>query len=349
MNLTLAAHAVWDEAILGFVRSRQPAAVAELSARVSTEIAAMAQLAAASGWTANPVSYHRDPPALQDREVRTLGMVSLPRRHEYVAFESGFAPRDIEPGAHRWVTPGRNATVYVRLLRHPTPRPWVVCLHGFGGSGSRFEHSTLWASHFHNALDVNVAVPVLPFHGPRRTSDEAELLSLDLIATLHGITQALWDVRRLIGWLRRLDGTPIGVYGQSLGGFLTTLLAGLEPVDGVVAGVPFVDVLDLMAHHGPPAQYSSVLRADSAYAAFRTVSPLALTPVLPADRRTVLAGRVDQLIPTAQSIRLEQAWRPSRVHWFDGGHAGYGWSRQNLKVVTDFLGCTLSAAGGRPT
>lgn len=342
-RMALAAHVLLDEVILRFVRKRQPPAQPLLSARADAEIEALAGLAVDQAWSADPVAYHRDPPALTDRDIEVLGTIPWPRRHEYVAFSSGFRPRSIEPGADRWNTFSNNETVYVRLLRHSTPRPWVVCLHGFGMSGSRFELGPMWAHHFHHKLGFNVAVPALPFHGPRKSDGNAELLSLDLAMTVHGITQAIWDIRRLIRWLGA-DGSPVGVYGLSLGGFLTSLLAGLEPVDCVISSIPFVDVLDLMAHHGPPAEYAPLLGSEHAREAFQLVSPLALTPLVPADRRSVVAGQVDQLIPTKQSEELDRAWHPSPVHWYSGGHAGYVWSRRTRASITDFLGDTLGTA-----
>jgi hypothetical protein len=43
------------------------------------------------------------------------------------------------------------------------------------------------------------------------------LLSLELTAMLHGITQAVWDLRRLVSWIRGGTDAPVGVYGVSLG------------------------------------------------------------------------------------------------------------------------------------
>ncbi|OBF88044.1 hypothetical protein A5791_18640 [Mycobacterium sp. 852002-51163_SCH5372311] len=333
-----------DEAALAFVRSRQPKTPPVAAGQTRAELATASGLFDNQGWSTSPVTYHRRPPALLDGEVTAPQTYSWPRPHESVTFPSGFQPRSIEPGADRWPRNTCNDTVFVRLLRHHTTvRPWVVCLHGFGMNASRFDLTPLWANHLHLKGGFNVAVPALPFHGPRRLPDSGQLLSLDLVTTLHGISQAIWDIRRLVHWLYQIGGTAVGVYGLSLGGYLATLLSGVEPVECVVAGVPFTDVLGLMAHHHPPPEYLGILRDDTAATAFRVVSPLEVSPVV--QRRAVFAGRADRFIPTTQSAALAQVWPQSTVRWYNGGHIGYIWSREAKAFVTGFLQDALCSRG----
>lgn len=329
---------------MAFVRSRQPKTPPLSPEQTQAELTTTSGLFDKHGWSTSPATYHRQPPALLDSQVTTPRMHSWPRRHESITFASGFQPRSMEPAADRWPRNTGNDTVFVRLLRHhTTARPWVVCLHGFGMNASRFDLTPLWANHLHVKGGFNVAVPALPFHGPRRSPDCGQLLSLDLVMTLHAISQAIWDVRRLIRWIHHIGGTAVGVYGLSLGGYLATLLAGIEPVECVAAGIPFTDVLGLMAHHHPPPEYLDVLRGDATANAFRVVSPLAATPVV--DRRAVFAGRADRLIPTSHSAALEHVWQQSAVRWYDGGHIGYMWSRETKAFVTDFLRDALCSGG----
>ncbi|HEU4362284.1 MAG TPA: alpha/beta fold hydrolase [Mycobacterium sp.] len=337
---------LFDEAALAFIRTRQPNMAPQLAGRTAAEIARASALFDKNGWSDSPATYHRRPPAPLDDDVATPRTYSWPRRHELVKFSSGFYPRDVEPGADRWVSKARNNTVFVRLLRHDaTARPWVVCLHGFGMSASRFDLAPLWASHLHTNAGFNVAVPALPLHGPRRSRGDGQLLSLDLTMTLHAVSQAIWDVRRLIQWIYRSGATAVGVYGLSLGGYLAALLAGIEPVDCIVAGIPFSDVLGLMAYHHPPPEYVDILRSAAANNAFRVVSPLALTPLVGPDRRAIFAGRADRLIPNSHSVALGQAWPQSPIHWYSGGHIGYLWSRDTKAFTTRFLRDALCSPG----
>lgn len=167
--------------------------------------------------------------------------------------------------------------------------------------------------------------------------DYGELLSLDLVTTLHGISQAIWDIRRLIHWITHGACAPVGVYGVSLGGYLAALLAGVEQVDCVVAGIPFADVLELMTHHRPPAEYARIMGCDSAKTAFRVVSPLATTPPLATSRRALFIARGDRFVPGNQSVELRQAWQQSPAYWHNGGHIGCLWSRKTKAFVADVL------------
>jgi pimeloyl-ACP methyl ester carboxylesterase len=335
-----------DKAALALVRSRQPKVSVGLVEHTASEIALASALFDEQGWSSSPATYHRRPPLLLDSEVTKRRTHSWPRRHESITFASGFRPRNIEPGANRWAGNTCNDTVLVRLLRHPKiERPWVVCLHGFGQGASRFDLIALWANYFHAALGFNVAVPVLPLHGPRRSPGSGQLLSIDLAMTLHGIGQAIWDVRRLLRWIKNSTGSPVGVYGLSLGGYLAALLAGTEPVDCVAAGIPFTDVLGLMAHHDAPPEYLDILRSDAAEDAFRVVSPLAVTPLVAPNRRALFVARGDQFIPASQSVALAQAWDQSPVHSYSGGHTGYLLSRETKTFVTGFLHHALCASG----
>ncbi|MED5811581.1 prolyl oligopeptidase family serine peptidase [Mycolicibacterium sp. 050232] len=343
--MTLAPHVAIDEAVLAVMRTRQPKIYPEFAAdRTAAEMAATAALFEKCGWVTAPATYHRTPPPLHDSGLLELRTRTGPLRHETMTFASEFTPRAVEPGAAR--RPGNhcNDTVFVRLLGHHDPgAPWVVCLHGFGIGSSRFDLAVLWATYLHTKLGFNVAVPVSPLHGPRRSEDDDQLLSLDLTGMLHGITQALWDVRRLVSWIRSTSDAPVGVYGLSLGGFLATMLAGLEPLDAVVAALPFVDVLGLMEHHGPPAEYQSLLRSADARNTFRVASPLSVPAVVPADRLALFAARGDRLIPVDQSCALHRAWQDGDVQWTNTGHVGFTWSRQARGLVGRRLHTALHA------
>lgn len=336
-RMALAPHVALDEAVLAYIRSRQPKNPPQDAAdRNVAELATAAALFENQGWLADPRSYHQVPTPLRDSDFTSHGSTAVPHRHETVTFASGFRPRETEPGAQRWSATEGNDTVVVRLLRHPGRRaPWVVCLHGFGMGTSRFDVSLLWGTYLHKQLGLNVAVPVLPFHGPRRMPGDDQLLSMDLALTLHSISQAIWDVRRLVGWIRESSGAPVGVYGLSLGGFLASLLAGIEPLDCVVAGIPFVDVPNLMAHHNPPPAYLDALRSPAARDVFTVVSPLSVKPLLPLDRRAILAARGDRLIPGDQPQALQASWQLCRLDWCNGGHVGFVWSRRSRGLVTD--------------
>jgi hypothetical protein len=52
----------------------------------------------------------------------------------------------------------------------------------------------------------------------------------------------------------------------------------------------------------------------------RVVSPLALEPRLPLERRFLFAAAADRLVSSGQATRLWEHWGRPRIEWYQGGH-----------------------------
>ena len=178
-------------------------------------------------------------------------------------------------------------------------------------------------------------------------------MSIDLIDSLHGLTQSGWDVRRAIRWLRAEHGAhDVGVYGQSLGGYVASLVASLE--DGlacVIAGIPAIDLPDLYRRHSPPAIRQRAEQAGAlgeiARAVHSVVSPLAMTPRLGVDRRFIFAGLGDRMCTFGHAQRLWLHWDRPRLSAYHGGHVGFFFSgavNQFVKEALAYSGLTPSPA-----
>jgi hypothetical protein len=206
----------------------------------------------------------------------------------------------------------------------------------------------LHALRMHRDLGLNVVLPVLPLHGPRkinRVSGEA-FLTFDLVNTVHGITQAVWDIRRVISWVRGQDPQGVALYGVSLGGYTVSLLAGLvDGIDAVIAGIPVVDFPAMFRSHSPVhirlrAMEHEIL-GGNAEAVHRVVSPLAITPLVPRGGRFIYAGLGDRLAQPTQAHALWRHWDEPVTHWYGGNHVGYLWSGS----VGDFVASSLVETG----
>ena len=341
-----AAHVAMDELILALAMGPNRFPVQADFDRVAAELAHARLLYDARGWLDDPASYHRAPPPLTEPSFDRGKFLGT--SYERLLFPSGWEPRDDEPGAARWNGYTANRTASATILRHPgPPRPWVVAIHGFGMGFPFMDLTGLHAGHLHRDLGLNVAMPVLPLHGARRitrVSGEA-FLSFDLINTVHGLAQSVWDIRRLIGWVHAQDAPQVALYGVSLGGYIASLLAGLvDDVDAVIAGVPVVD-FPAMFHHQAPHRVR--LRAveheildGNAELVHRVVSPLAFAPRVPQGRRFIFAGLGDRMAPPDQALALWRHWDEPEISWYAGNHVGYLWSRQ----VTSFLNDSLAAS-----
>jgi dienelactone hydrolase len=226
-----------------------------------------------------------------------------------------------------------------------------VCLHGYR-TGSPltnfFQFSPSW---LHETLGVNLVMPVLPLHGPRASgwrSGEG-LFSGEVLDLVHLKAQAVWDLRRLIAWLRARDGMPVGLYGLSLGGGIAALTAGLEPkLDCVIAGMPMVDVMGLVDRHVPPFIRGLAERFgisfDDVGRLTRLVSPLSLAPRVDPERLFIFGGLADRIVPSGQVRALWEHWGKPRIEWHGGTHTSFGIESKVGLLVSEALTRTRLAA-----
>lgn len=298
--------------------------------RLAGEIAAAHELFARRGWLAEPSGYHRAPPPLHTVEEEPVRLGRL--RYRHVHFESGYAPHPDEPGGERWSHYRANRSAHVWMLRHEGrgERPWVVCVPGFRMGHPLVDLTAFHARWLHEALGLDVAIYVMPFHGPRRCGRRSGdgYLSGDFVDTLHAQAQAVWDLRRLVDWLRRTSGTRIAVHGISLGAYTAALLAALEPrLEAVVAGVPASCFVGLARSHMPPGIAGLLARSgfplERIEEVLRVVSPLAMPVQVPRERRFLYAGTADRLAPPEQAWNLWRHWERPHVTWYQGSHISF--------------------------
>jgi len=330
--------------------------------RVGVELEQARALYAERGWIADPASYHQAPPPVAWRDVHRRAGWANGLGYDAITLPSGFEPRPEEPGAQRWNAFEANRTAGAWVLRHDDhePRPWLVCLHGFGMGPPFMAFTAFHAAHLHRTLGLNLIGPTLPLHGHRKAGSFSgdQLLSYDLMNSVHGLTQAVWDIRRLIGWVRDQEPAPaaVGVFGVSLGGYTAALLAALEPsLDLVLAGIPVSDFPSLFE-----AQSPAVIRARSlehgilggpALDVHRVVAPLAMPSLVARDRRAIFAGMGDRLAPPQQAHNLWRHWDEPRLRWYPGNHVGYVWSSKVRAFIDEVLtdaGFTAARGGSGP-
>lgn len=305
--------------------------------RVGEEIRA-AHLLYRHGRPAAPSAFHPLPPALDSPIIESGWHPSM--RFEWLSFESGYhAPSD-DPSATRWNAYEQNRSAHAWVARHRSgDRPWLICIHGLGTGGPYPDFAGFRAALLHHELGLNLVMPVLPLHGPRKPPalPVGSLLSFNLLDAFHGVSQALWDTRRLIRWARAQGATQVGVYGLSMGSYVASLLSGLEDIDLVMAGIPLCDIPDLFVHHAPPAQRQEaeelgVLGARTREL-FELVSPLCVTPHAAHQNRFIFAGSDDKVSTPEQAERLWEHWGQPAIRWFAGGHVSFYWSSEVAPFV----------------
>ena len=350
LSVGLAAQVALDEALLAVAMTPNRFPLPGDYGRVADELAAADELFTARGWVDQPRTYHRTPPPLADGDLAVTRGWALGQAYERITWDSGFEPHEGEPGSARWMAFGPNTRATAVLLRHDDPtRPWVIGVHGFCTGFAFTDFAGLHAPKLHHDLGCNVALPTLPLHGPRRVTriSGEPFLSFDLMNAVHGLTQAVWDIRGLISWIRAQGGTSISLFGVSLGGYTVALLAGIEAgLDGVVAGIPVADFPGLFHDHSPrhirARSIEHRIMGGPAERVYSVVSPLRVDPLVAPDRRYVFAGYGDRLATPDQARRLAEHWGGPTVSWYAGNHVGYLWSGQ----VTAFVEASLAEAAG---
>src|SRR5690606_24341643 len=182
----------------------------------------------------------------------------------------------------------------VRLIRVRHSRDWLICVHGLAMGRSWLDMRAMGAGWLHRR-GVNLAFPVLPLHGPRAVNSlvsGAGFIGGDVSNTLHALTQAVWDIRRLVAWLRAEGAGRIGLVGLSLGGYTTALVASLEDrIDCAIAGVPAAEFGELTCYHATGRALALAAEANITpgriAAALTPVAPLMLAPRVDRERRFI--------------------------------------------------------------
>lgn len=341
----LAARASVNELMMcGLILTSWPIVVGTTAVRVRREASEAFPLFEEKGWFENPASYHLDPPVLEKPEVHFEERRGM--KVECLAFESLYEPHPDEPGRERWLSFEKNRTARAWALRHSEEdRPWLICVHGIrmgtlGKSLARFQPDYL-----HEELGLNLLMPVLPLHSPRDTGlvSGERTLSGDVMDTLHTGAQAVWDLRRLLSWLREVEGArAVGALGHSLGGYAVSLLASFdEDLDCAVAGNPAVDPSHLFWHNTLALATHSLsaegVRKATFEALLRPVAPLDLEPLVPKERRAIFAGTVDRVIPPVQAHELWRHWDEPRIAWYQGAHQRFIRAPEGREVLEEAL------------
>jgi len=348
----LALHAYLDELLVAMFRHPELLPKEHDYAPAASDLEELRAMFSWRGWIDQPARYHRDPPPPDDLETRHGHRQGL--GYEEVTFSSGWEPEPWEPGRDRWLAHEANRTVHTWVSRVPDrhQRSWLVCSHGLGMGGNPAVDLRAFRAPQLARRGINVAMPVLPLHGPRasgRVRGE-DLMTIDMVDSLHGVAQAAWDLRRVIRWLRDHEGAEqVGVMGYSMGGLVASLVASLEDdLACVIAGIPVVDLPHLFRRHSPPdiarLAHSYGVLGPSADDVHRVVSPLAMRCRVPFDRRFIFAGLADRMSTFGHARRLWLHWGQPAWTTYAGGHVGFYWSGAVKRFVDDALSASFARA-----
>ena len=346
LDLRLAAEIALDESVIGGLTTMMGVYSRPVQARVGEELEETLDWLRAGGWLNEPAGFHETPPPLGPVAVASARTAGLD--YEVMRFESEFEPRRGAPGRERWLGYANNRSAEVRIIRAQRSRDWLICVHGLAMGRPWLDLRAMGADWLHRR-GLNLALPVLPLHGPRALNSLASgagFITGDVANTLHALTQTAWDVRRLVAWLREEGAERIGLVGLSLGGYSTALIASLEDdIDCAIAGIPAAEFGELTCYHANGRALALATEAgitpERISTALTPVAPLMLTPRIPREQRFIFGALADRFVPPSQVEALWRHWEKPEISWYPGGHLGFRFHSSVREFVDRALDATL--------
>lgn len=309
---------------------------------------------AASG---DPASIFHPPPDVEVRARKLGRQVWAPSvgHVDLLTFPSPYEPACPDV-AESFLSHSRNSIARAQHWRHPDgPRPTIVVVHGFTGSPYWFNSSFFSLPWFYGH-GCDVVLVTLPFHGARNdriAPFSGSGLFTDGLGHFHeAILQSVCDLRVVIDYLQAGGVENVGITGLSLGGYLTALMAAVEP--RLHMAIPNSAVTDLAGLIDGWFPAGHVLKAglrqggiseEAFKASMGLHSPLSYPPLLSTDRLFVIGGLGDRLAPPEQSARLIEHWGRPKAHWFQGSHILHMGRAHYLREIGRFLRATGFSPG----
>ncbi len=228
------------------------------------------------------------------------------------------------------------------------PRPTLCLIHGFMGSAYLFNglfFSLPWF--FRSGYDV--LLYTLPFHGRRAETNSPYsgygYFADGMAGFAEAMAQAVHDFRSVLDYLESTGVDRIALTGMSLGGYTSALIATVDDrIQAVIPNVPVVTPeaafddwfpANMLVRAGQPAHPAWTSPKSDAATMFH--SPLNYPPLVPKDRRLIIAGLGDKLAPPQQAEMLWRHWDRCAFHWFPGNHVLHVSQPDYLRRMTRFL------------
>ncbi len=271
---------------------------------------------------------------------------------ENLYFESHYDP--VNPKLRRqYLLHRANRIVHARYWRKlgDTGRPVIIAVHGFSASSYWFNEWYFDVQRLYR-LGFDVVLFTKPFHGYR----QARVSLLNGYQFLAGgpawineaCLQAVTDLRTLLHYLKDERGAAaVGITGMSLGGYVTSLFAGLEPrLDFAIPINPVVDIPDLALEWQPAGAVMRALLFGAERSlqdfrhAFAISCPLTYPARIPPERLLIIGSTGDRMATPAQINLLWEHWKRPPVYWTPGSHLVPAGREEMFRGIEKFLRST---------
>jgi dienelactone hydrolase len=223
-----------------------------------------------------------------------------------------------------------NNTVHAEYYRPKGegPFPGVIVLDITAGD-QRLSRiiATHLAQHQIAALFVQMA-----YYGPRRPpGSELRLLSPDYRHTMAAIRQTVLDIRQATAWLEsrpEIDAERLGILGTSLGSFMGSLAAEMEPrLRRIVVLLGGGGLVDAYYDDSRAANLRRLWEAlggtkEKLAELIAPADPLTCAANLKDRSVLIIAGKRDDIVPPKMAEALWKETGHQEIIWYDCTHYG---------------------------
>ena len=286
-----------------------------------------------------PADYHLPPVSLSptQRRVGELGrgveILDLTWPSAYRCYLSDLT--------ERYGRTQQNGVAALRLFTRERPRPLALIVHGYM-TGKFAVEQRIWPIGWFDALGLDVALFVLPFHGTRADPlhrGAPEFPGKDPRFANEGFRQAMLDLRSVMRFLRERGHQSLGLLGMSLGGYTASLAATLDPeIDFLVPIIPLASLADFALEQNSLSPAPELAAREHALLEriHAPVSPLRSPSLLARERTLVIGARADRITPVSHARRIA-THLGAPLHTWQGGHLLQFGRSQAFARVADLL------------
>jgi pimeloyl-ACP methyl ester carboxylesterase len=242
---------------------------------------------------------------------------------------------------HSWDAPNAHGR-FRRAGKDWQSKPAVILIHGWNGEMGYY-CSYPWIERALASKGINAISFELPFHGrrrPRAAGQIHNLISDDLVTMLEGVRLCLADALALRLWLREQGCPAVGLWGYSLGGWLSGLLtAHPDPFAASILMAP----VSQMDHALMTLPFGEPVRGSVA------VSPVDLgrynlpnlTPTTP--HTLIIECLRDLFVPAATLDHLAQAWPHAELWRVPQSHISIAFAPLTLLRAVRWMSAQLKS------
>lgn len=289
------------------------------------------------------------PPSVAMEECPPPRLTRVPRGVSAVelCFDSPFKPllKDLHA---QYLQQSKNLRASALHWRHPgSPRPTMILVHGVLENWYTFNASFFSLKRFYDQ-GYDILLYTLPFHGRRAERwhpfSGYGLFSGGFAQLNEAILHAVSDLRVYFDYLLDRGAPSVGISGLSLGGYISALLAVVEPrLAFCIPNSPLVAPVDTMRGWQPTGRLLDLLNDYSGLSplalrrGMAIHSPLSYQPVLDPERVMIIGGAGDRFTPPRFVRLLHAHWPESYLHWFPGNHMVHLGRAKYLDLMMRFM------------